>query len=85
LQRKSTGKVKKNDGVKQFLNKCVVRLSMFDRYYLQRGQPANTLAFTEPEDTRELRWQLLRSRLKRSLGWCSAERGTACEHGLPIE
>jgi len=68
FQCKSTGKVKKNDGGKQFLNKWGMRQSVFDRYYLRRGQPATTLALTEPEDTRELRWQMLRSRLKRALG-----------------
>ena len=68
FQCKSTGKVKKNDGGKQFLNKWGIRQSVFDRYYLRRGQPATTLALIEPEDTRELRWQLLRSRLKRAMG-----------------
>ena len=68
FQCKSTGKVRKNDGGKQFLNKWGMRQSVFDRYYLRRGQPATTLALTEPEDTRELRWQMLRSRLKRAMG-----------------
>ena len=68
FQCKSTGKVKKNDGGKQFLNKWGMRQSVFDRYYLRRGQPAQGLILSEPEDTRELRWQLLRSRLKRALG-----------------
>lgn len=53
FQCKSTGKVKRNDGGKQFLNKWGMRQSVFDRYYLRRGQPATTLAVTEPEDTRE--------------------------------
>lgn len=68
FQCKSTGKVKKNDGGKQFLNKWGMRQSVFDRYYLRRGQPATTLTLTDPENTRELRWQMLRSRLKRALG-----------------
>ncbi len=68
FQCKSTGKVKKNDGGKQFLHKWGMRQSVFDRYYLRRGQTANGLKLGEPEDTRELRWQLLRSRLKRALG-----------------
>ena len=67
FQCKSTGKVKKNDGGKQFLQKWGMRQSVFDRYYLRRGKPAATLRLDEPEDTRELRWQLLRSRLKRAL------------------
>jgi GT2 family glycosyltransferase len=68
FQCKSTGKVKKNDGGRQFLHKWGVRQSVFDRYYLRRGMPAQGLRLEETEDTRELRWQLLRSRLKRALG-----------------
>jgi GT2 family glycosyltransferase len=68
FQCKSTGKVKKNDGGRQFLMKWGMRQSVFDRYYLRRGQPAQGPVLTEPEDTRELRWQLLRSRIKRALG-----------------
>jgi len=68
FQCKSTGKVKKNDGGRQFLNKWGMRQSVFDRYYLRRGQTAQGLKLDEPEDTRELHWQLLRSRLKRALG-----------------
>jgi len=67
FQCKSTGKVKKNDGGKQFLHKWGMRQSVFDRYFLRRGQPAKGLALDEPEDTREFRWQMLRSRLKRAL------------------
>lgn len=67
FQCKSTGKVKKNDGGHQFLMKWGMRQSVFDHYYLRRGQPAQGLALDEPEDTRELRWQLLRSRIKRAL------------------
>ena len=65
FQCKSTGKVKKNDGGRQFLNKWGMRQSVFDRYFLRRGLPAHGLKLDEPEDTLELRWQLLRSRLKR--------------------
>lgn len=68
FQCKSTGKVKKNDGGRQFLMKWGMRQSVFDRYYLRRGQPAQGIRLAEPEDTGELRWQLLRSRIKRALG-----------------
>ena len=68
FQCKSTGKVVKNNGGKQFLHKWGMRQSVFDNYYLRRGEPALGLRLNEPEDTRELRWQLLRSRLKRALG-----------------
>ena len=67
FQCKSTGKVKKNDGGKQFLHKWGLRQSVFDRYFLRRGQPALGLALNEPDDTREFRWQMLRSRIKRAL------------------
>jgi GT2 family glycosyltransferase len=65
FQCKSTGKVKKNDGGKQFLNKWGMRQSVFDRYYLRRGTPSKNITLNEPENTRDFRWQLLRSRLKR--------------------
>jgi len=68
FQCKSTGKVKKNDGGRQFLNKWGMRQSVFDRFYLRRGQIARGMKLDEPEDTRELRWELLRSRIKRALG-----------------
>lgn len=68
FQCKSTGKVKKNDGGRQFLNKWGMRQSVFDKFYLRRGQVAQGLQLDEPEHTRELRWQLLRSRIKRALG-----------------
>lgn len=67
FQCKSTGKVKKNDGGRQFLYKWGMRQSVFDRYFLRRGVVAQGLRLEEPEDNRELRWQLLRSRLKRAL------------------
>jgi GT2 family glycosyltransferase len=67
FQCKSTGKVKKNDGSKQFLHKWGIRQSVFDRYYLRRGLPAQSLRLPEPEDTRDFRWQLMRSRIKRCL------------------
>ena len=65
FQCKSTGKVKKNDGGKQFLNKWGMRQSVFDRYFLRRGLPSSGLKLDEPDDSLNLRWQLLRSRLKR--------------------
>ncbi len=68
FQCKSTGKVKKNDGGRQFLHKWGLRQSVFDRYFLRRGTPVQELRLPEPEDTREFRWQLLRSSLKRRLG-----------------
>jgi GT2 family glycosyltransferase len=67
FQCKSTGKIKKNDGGKQFLHKWGIRQSVFDRYYLRRGEPVASVYLPEPEDTRDFRWQSLRSELKRRL------------------
>ena len=67
FQCKSTGKIKKNNGSKQFLFKWGMRQSVFDHYFLRRGQVVDKLNLDEPEDTPEFRWQLFRSRLKRAL------------------
>jgi len=67
FQCKSTGKVKKNDGGKQFLQKWGIRQSVFDKYYLRRGIPAKSLQLSEPENTRDFRWELIRSSIKRRL------------------
>ena len=68
FQSKSTGKVKKNDGAQQFLQKWGVRQSVFNRYYLRRGDLLQTPTLVEPDDTREYRWAMLRSELKRRFG-----------------
>jgi glycosyltransferase involved in cell wall biosynthesis len=65
FQQKSTGKVVKNDGRRQFLAKWGIAQSTFDRHYLRRGQPWHGGALAEPEDTRALRWALLKAGLKR--------------------
>ena len=39
FQQKSTGKVVKNDGRRQFLDKWGMTQSTFDRFYLRRGAP----------------------------------------------
>ena len=67
FQAKSTGRIKKNNGGKQFLHKWGIRQSVFDHCYLRRGIPADGMALPEPEDTLNFRWQLLRSSLKRRL------------------
>lgn len=67
FQAKSTGRIKKNNGGKQFLHKWGIRQSVFDRYYLRRGTPVSDVVLAEPEDTPGFRWQLLRSSLKRRL------------------
>ena len=52
---KSTGRIVKNDGRKQFMRKFGMTSSLFDRYYLRRGQPVTALALTPPDETAEFR------------------------------
>lgn len=68
FQQKSTGKVVKNDGRRQFLDKWGMTQSTFDRFYLRRGQPLAGDALAEPEDTSALRRALLKSRLRKRFG-----------------
>jgi glycosyltransferase involved in cell wall biosynthesis len=69
FQQKSTGKVVKNDGRRQFLNKWGMTQSTFDRFYLRRGEAlGDRLAVDEPTRTGALQRALLRSKLKRVLG-----------------
>jgi GT2 family glycosyltransferase len=65
FQCKSTGKVVKNDGRKQFLHKWGMTQSTFDRFYLRRGQVAETVALAEPADGKALKQALRLSALKR--------------------
>jgi GT2 family glycosyltransferase len=67
FQCKSTGKVVKNDGRKQFLHKWGMTQSTFDRFYVRRGEPADTRVLPEPTDSHALRWALRKSKLKRML------------------
>jgi len=60
---KSTGKVKKNNGRKQFLKKWNISSSTFYKYYLRIGTPF--LGKTnEPELTNKLKLRLLRDKIK---------------------
>lgn len=68
FQQKSTGKVVKNDGRRQFLDKWGMTQSTFDRFYLRRGQPLAGDALPEPEDSPALRRALLKSRLRKRFG-----------------
>ena len=67
FQAKSTGRIEKNNGGKQFLHKWGIRQSVFDHYYLRRGKPADGIKLPEPENSADFRWQLMRSDLKRRL------------------
>lgn len=69
FQQKSTGKIVKNDGRRQFLNKWGMTQATFDRYYLRRGQAAGAdLVLPEPEQRGALKRALLKSRIKRMFG-----------------
>ena len=68
FQCKSTGKVKKNDGRRQFLAKWGMTQSTFDRFYLRRGQPVVALQLPEPDDSMALRMARWRSGLRRRFG-----------------
>ena len=68
FQCKSTGKVQKNDGRRQFLNKWGLSQSTFDKYFLRRGTPVGSnWRLPEPELTSKLRWDLRRNDLSRRL------------------
>ena len=62
---KSTGRIVKNNGRKQFMRKWNMTSSLFDRYYLRRGQSATTMALPEPESdpkfARALRWSRIKA------------------------
>jgi hypothetical protein len=68
FQQKSTGKVVKNDGRRQFLDKWGMTQSTFDRFYLRRGTPLTGPRLPEPEDSPELRRALLKSRWRKRFG-----------------
>jgi hypothetical protein len=68
FQQKSTGKVKKNDGRRQFLDKWGMTQSTFDRFYLRRGKPLSADGMLrEPEESAALRRALWRGRVKKRL------------------
>ncbi|HUG21937.1 glycosyltransferase family 2 protein [Piscinibacter sp.] len=68
FQCKSTGKVVKNDGRRQFLDKWHMTQSTFDKFHLRRGAAWTGGALPEPEDTAAYRWALRKAALKRRFG-----------------
>jgi glycosyltransferase involved in cell wall biosynthesis len=68
---KSTGKITKNPGRHQFLNKWGMTQRTFDRFYLKRGQPAGILPLPEPSLSNPpgLKWALRKGELRRRFGW----------------
>lgn len=61
---KSTGRITKNNGRRQFMRKWGITSSLFDRYYLRRGEIATRIGLLEPDDTAEFRRKSRISRLK---------------------
>lgn len=59
---KSTGRIVKNDGRRQFREKWGLPSSQFTKHYLNIGRPFDG-PLTEPEETLALKWARLRSRL----------------------
>lgn len=64
---RSTGKVIKNDGRKQFLKKWGITQSSFDRHYLRRGLPLERFQLPEPEHSLHWYWDLFRGNLKKRI------------------
>ncbi len=50
---KSTGRIVKNNGRRQFMRKWGMTSSLFDCYYLRRGQIADALLLQEPQESPE--------------------------------
>lgn len=73
FQCKSTGKVVKNDGRRQFLNKWGVGQSSFDRFYLRRGEPLVDDRLPEPVT---IGWTRAAARLKDELRRRLGSRGS---------
>ena len=66
FQQKTTGRIVRNDGNKQFLNKWGMTQSTFDRFYLRRGEAAgDRVEVSEPASSVALRFARAKSRIKR--------------------
>jgi len=69
FSKTSTGRIRKNDGRRQFLMKWGLVQSDFDRLYLRRGAPAGgDPVLRDPAPSWRLRWARLRAALKRCFG-----------------
>lgn len=67
FQCKSTGRVQRNPGSNQFLNKWKLSQSFLDRHYLRRGQRALTTALPEPRKSPRYFYDLARGHCKRNV------------------
>lgn len=64
FQCKSTGRVKRNPGARQFLKKWRISSSLLDRHYLRKGFPARSIKLPEPSRTPLYFYDLARSKAK---------------------
>lgn len=68
----STGRIRRNDGRRQFLLKWGMTQSSFDRDYLRRGEPAPAaaldLTLADPEPSPSVRMRRVKDALRRRLG-----------------
>ena len=64
FQRKSTGRVAKNPGPRQFLEKWGITQSMFVRHYLHMGERATSERLPKPRLTPRFLYDYARSKLK---------------------
>ncbi|MES2704515.1 MAG: glycosyltransferase [Bacteroidota bacterium] len=65
FQSKSTLRIKKNNGRKQFLMKWGINQSTFNKYYIRRGTPY-TGALTDPDGSK-MQWESFRAWIKRKI------------------
>jgi GT2 family glycosyltransferase len=61
---KSTAKIKKNDGRRQFFRKWGIPQSLFDRAYLRRGEIPAQLSLPEPKKNLSYWWSIARHSFK---------------------
>ncbi len=64
FQCKSTGRVAKNPGPEQFLEKWGITQASFNRHYLRKGRPAASVRLPEPRITPTLLFDYARGSLK---------------------
>ncbi len=64
FQCKSTGRVVRNPGPQQFLEKWGMTQAFFNRYYLRKGERAHTERLQDPRTTLPFVWHWLRGKAK---------------------
>lgn len=64
FQCKSTGRVERNPGPRQFLRKWGITQTMFNHLYLRKGERVSSIRLPEPSRDLRYAYSLLRSKLK---------------------